>query len=65
MSAQILLFPAQRIRRLTCPGAVSPDLMLIGMTKKLPRVEYNLSVKLLYEVCDGIPQQGIIKKPKR
>ena len=48
MSAQIILFPASRIRRLTCSGRVSVDMELLGAVGKLQRVGHNCSVKLLY-----------------
>ncbi len=52
MSAQILLFPANRIRRLVSSGVMSSDMVLIGMASKIPRVEYNRRLDLMYEVCD-------------
>lgn len=50
MSAQILLFPAQRIRRLTCPGSVPAEMLIISMADNIPSVEHNSSVDLLYAI---------------
>lgn len=62
MSAQILLFPAHRIRRLTCSGVTSTDMTLISVMSKIPSVEHNCRVDLLYAVFNNVLSSAIKKK---
>lgn len=62
MSAQILLFPVNRIRRLTCSGSLTADMTLISAVSKLPRVEHNCRVDLLYAVFNNVLSTAIKKK---
>lgn len=62
MSAQIILFPSARIRRMTYPGIVPSDMMLISISTAIPYVEYNLSLNLLYDVMAGAKPKPRAKK---
>jgi len=50
MTAQILLFPARRIRRLTCAGRTSPAMLIVAAIAGLPQVEHNQRHDLLYAI---------------
>ena len=50
MSAQILLFPARRIRRLTIAGKMDTDLMLVSINEGIPSVANNYQADLLYRL---------------
>ena len=62
MSAQILLFPANRIRRLTCSGVMSSDMVIVSAVSKIPKVEHNCRVDLLYAVFNNVLSSAIKKK---
>lgn len=62
MSAKILLFPVNRIRRLTCSGDLTADMTLISVVSQIPSVENNRSVDLLFAVFNNVLSNAKKKK---
>ncbi|TAN71597.1 MAG: hypothetical protein EPN17_00905 [Methylobacter sp.] len=62
MSAQILLFPVNRIRRLTCSGKLTSDMTLISVMSQIPSVASNCRIDLLYAVFDNALKASMNKK---